>query len=96
MNFADMLMYYAQSNPEKRAIILLDRIITFGMIGAGKLDGLGTARARLGYAGIDRTLVYVTGGLAMGSAAGALFRGDHAPNVTHEKGRIVVDAALLI
>ena len=35
MNFVDMLMYYAQSNPEKQAIILLDRIISFGMLGAG-------------------------------------------------------------
>src|SRR5450631_813170 len=30
-----MLMYYAQSNPEKQAIILPDRIISFGMIGTG-------------------------------------------------------------
>lgn len=35
VNFVDMLMYYAQSNPEKQAIILLDRIISFGMLGAG-------------------------------------------------------------
>lgn len=35
MNFVDMLMYYAQSNPEKQAIILPDRIVSFGMIGAG-------------------------------------------------------------
>src|SRR5476651_1007259 len=30
-----MLMYYAQSNPEKQAIILPDRIISFGMIATG-------------------------------------------------------------
>ena len=35
MNFVDMLMYYAQSNPEKQAIILPDRGVSFGMIGAG-------------------------------------------------------------
>ena len=35
MNFVDMLMYYAQSNPEKQAIILPDRIISFGMIATG-------------------------------------------------------------
>ena len=30
-----MLMYYAQSNPEKQAIILPDRVVSFGMIGSG-------------------------------------------------------------
>ena len=35
MNFVDMLMYFARSNPEKQAIILPDRIVSFGMIGAG-------------------------------------------------------------
>jgi acyl-coenzyme A synthetase/AMP-(fatty) acid ligase len=35
VNFVDMLMYYARSNPEKQAIILLDRIVTFGMIERG-------------------------------------------------------------
>ena len=35
MNFVDMLMYYAQSNPEKQAIILPDRIVSFGMIATG-------------------------------------------------------------
>jgi acyl-coenzyme A synthetase/AMP-(fatty) acid ligase len=35
VNFVDMLMYYAQSNPEKQAIILPDRIVSFGMIGTG-------------------------------------------------------------
>jgi len=35
MNFVDMLMFYAQSNPEKQAIILPDRIVSFGMIGSG-------------------------------------------------------------
>ena len=35
MNFVDMLMYYAQSSPEKQAIILPDRIVSFGMIGSG-------------------------------------------------------------
>jgi hypothetical protein len=28
-------MYYAQSNPEKQAIILADRIVSFGMIATG-------------------------------------------------------------
>ena len=35
MNFVDMLMYYAQSNPEKQAIILRDRMVSFGMIATG-------------------------------------------------------------
>lgn len=35
MNFVDMLMYYALSNPEKQAVILPDRIVSFGMIGTG-------------------------------------------------------------
>jgi acyl-coenzyme A synthetase/AMP-(fatty) acid ligase len=35
VNFVDMLMYYAQSNPEKQAIILPDRIVSFGMIATG-------------------------------------------------------------
>lgn len=35
MNFVDMLMYYARANPEKQAIILVDRILTFGMISVG-------------------------------------------------------------
>ena len=35
MNFVDMLMYYAQSNPQKQAIILTDRIVTFKMIATG-------------------------------------------------------------
>lgn len=30
-----MLMYYARANPEKQAIILVDRILSFGMIGRG-------------------------------------------------------------
>ncbi len=35
MNFVDMLMYYAQSNPAKQAIILPNRVVSFGMIGTG-------------------------------------------------------------
>ena len=35
MNFVDMLMYYAQSNPQKQAIILPDRIVNFRMIATG-------------------------------------------------------------
>jgi long-chain acyl-CoA synthetase len=35
VNFVDMLMYYAQSNPDKQAIILPDRIISFRMIATG-------------------------------------------------------------
>jgi acyl-coenzyme A synthetase/AMP-(fatty) acid ligase len=38
VNFVDMLMYYAQSNPEKQAIILADRIVNFGMIATGILS----------------------------------------------------------
>src|SRR5262245_31816649 len=30
-----MLMYYARANPEKQAIILVDRILSFGMIATG-------------------------------------------------------------
>ena len=33
-----------------------------------KLDWLGTVRARFGFAAFDRTLLYVTGGLAVGSS----------------------------
>jgi acyl-coenzyme A synthetase/AMP-(fatty) acid ligase len=32
MNFVDMLMYYGRANPEKQAIILSDRIVSFGML----------------------------------------------------------------
>jgi acyl-coenzyme A synthetase/AMP-(fatty) acid ligase len=35
VNFVDMLMYYAQSNPQKQAIILPDRMVSFEMIGRG-------------------------------------------------------------
>jgi long-chain acyl-CoA synthetase len=35
VNFVDMLMFCAQSNPEKQAIILPDRIISYGMIATG-------------------------------------------------------------
>ena len=35
MHFADMLLYYAGATPEKQAIILPDRMISFGMLGAG-------------------------------------------------------------
>ena len=44
-------------------------VTTYGysLIGTNQLNGLGTVRPRLGYAGIDRTLFYVTGGLAYAS-----------------------------
>ena len=35
MNFVDMIMFYGRSNPEKQAIILIDRIVTFGMLASG-------------------------------------------------------------
>ena len=35
MNFVDMLMYYGRSNPEKQAIILADRMVSFGMLASG-------------------------------------------------------------
>jgi acyl-coenzyme A synthetase/AMP-(fatty) acid ligase len=35
VNFVDMLMYYSRSNPEKQAIILPDRVLSFGMIASG-------------------------------------------------------------
>lgn len=35
MHFVDMLLYYAGATPEKQAIILPDRMISFGMLGAG-------------------------------------------------------------
>jgi acyl-coenzyme A synthetase/AMP-(fatty) acid ligase len=35
MNFVDMLMYYGQSNSDKQAIILADRVVSFGMIATG-------------------------------------------------------------
>ena len=43
----------------------------YSLIGTNKLDGLGTVRARLGYAGINRTLFYVTGGLAYANLKGS-------------------------
>ena len=35
MTFVDMLMYYGRTNPEKHAIILADRVLTFGMLAGG-------------------------------------------------------------
>ena len=35
VNFVDMLMYYGRSNPEKQAIILADRMVSFGMVAGG-------------------------------------------------------------
>ena len=35
MNFVDMIMFYGRSNPEKQAIILIDRIVTFKMLAFG-------------------------------------------------------------
>ncbi len=48
-------------------------VTTYGysLIGTNQLNGLGTVRPRLGYAGIDRTLFYVTGGLAYASLKGS-------------------------
>ncbi len=43
----------------------------YSLIGTSKLDSFGTVRARLGYAGIDRTLIYVTGGLAFADVKGS-------------------------
>ncbi|MFV0282037.1 MAG: outer membrane protein [Rhodoblastus sp.] len=40
----------------------------FGYNGGGKLTSIATVRARVGYAA-DRALIYVTGGLAMGSVS---------------------------
>jgi hypothetical protein len=36
VNFVDMLLYSARTQPAKQAIILADRIVTFGMIGGGR------------------------------------------------------------
>src|SRR5262249_49849867 len=35
MNFVDMIMYYGQSNPEKQAIILVDRVVSYRMLASG-------------------------------------------------------------
>lgn len=35
MSFVDMLMYYGRTCPQKQAIILADRLITFGMLASG-------------------------------------------------------------
>lgn len=43
---------------------------SYSLIGTSELDGFGTVRARLGYA-IDRTLIYVTGGLAFAEVKGS-------------------------
>ena len=35
MNFVDMIMYYGHSNPEKQAIILVDRVVSYRMLASG-------------------------------------------------------------
>ncbi len=52
MNFVDMLMYYARSNPEKQAIILPDRIVSFGMIGSG----IRSVEVAVAEAGLDKAI----------------------------------------
>lgn len=42
--------------------------LTFGTAASSKLDTLGTVRSRLGFTPWDRSLLYVTGGLAYGRA----------------------------
>ncbi len=51
MSFVDMFMYYGRSNPEKQAIILSDRVVTFGMLAAG----IRSVAAEIEAAGINRT-----------------------------------------
>jgi len=38
MNFVDMIMYYGRSNPEKQAIILVDRVVSYRMLASGILS----------------------------------------------------------
>ncbi|MGH6682803.1 MAG: AMP-binding protein, partial [Pseudolabrys sp.] len=49
VNFVDMLLYYAKANPEKQAIILPDRMISFGMIG----NGIRSVETAVTEAGLD-------------------------------------------
>jgi acyl-coenzyme A synthetase/AMP-(fatty) acid ligase len=35
MNFVDMIMYYGHSNPEKQAIVLVDRVVSYRMLASG-------------------------------------------------------------
>src|SRR5262249_45577026 len=42
--------------------------VTFASAAQSKLDAFGTLRGRLGFAPFDRSLLYVTGGLAFGQA----------------------------
>lgn len=47
MHFVDMLLYYARATPEKQAIILPDRMISYAMLGAG-IRSVGAAIAEAG------------------------------------------------
>jgi acyl-coenzyme A synthetase/AMP-(fatty) acid ligase len=50
MNFVDMLMYYGRANPEKQAIILPDRLISFGMLA----NGIRSAETAIAAASLDQ------------------------------------------
>ena len=51
MSFVDMFMYYGRTNPEKQAIILADRVVTFGMLASGIRSVAGEIEA----SGLGRT-----------------------------------------
>lgn len=50
MSFVDMLMYYGRTCPQKQAIILADRLITFGMLASG----IRSVAASISEAGLTR------------------------------------------
>jgi acyl-coenzyme A synthetase/AMP-(fatty) acid ligase len=51
MSFVDMFMYYGRTNPEKQAIILADRVVTFGMLASG----IRSVAAEIEASGLNRT-----------------------------------------
>jgi len=54
-----------QSHPARIGVVSFDHIPKFWAIGTQKLDWLATFRDRAGLT-VDRTLLYITGGLALG------------------------------
>jgi acyl-coenzyme A synthetase/AMP-(fatty) acid ligase len=50
MNFVDMIMYYGHSNPEKQAVILVDRVVSYRMLASG----IGSVETAISEAGLDK------------------------------------------
>ncbi len=51
MNFVDMIFYYGRSNPEKQAIILADRVVSYGML----MSGIRSVETAILEAGLNRS-----------------------------------------